>query len=66
MNVESNEANNYIEIDKKIERMSELIYFVLIKICLLGAMLPALLMTTVNYFVYNLGEESFYLPAPVM
>lgn len=63
---DKNALKNCITINERIERRSELIYSVLIKSSVAGAILPALLLTTVNYFIYGLGKESYFLPFPIM
>lgn len=59
-------AKKYVELIEKIERMAELCYFALTKVSVNGAFLPAFLITVVNYFLYDMGEKSFYLTVPVM
>lgn len=63
---DKNASKNCMEINEKIERRSELIYFVFTKLSVPGVILPALLLTTVNYFIYGLDKESYYLPFPLM
>lgn len=36
------------------------------KLSAVGTIAPALLLTVVNYFVYDLGDDSYFLPFPVM
>lgn len=56
----------YNGVNVKIERLSKLIHFVLTKLTVVGLELPALAITMINYFVYDLSEESFFLPEPLM
>lgn len=63
LNTESNTVPKYIEL---IERMSELVHFALVKLSAPGCSLPALLTTAINYSIYDLGDESYYLAIPVM
>lgn len=56
----------YIALNLKIEQMSEFLDFFLSKVAIAGFLPPALLLTLVNYFVFDLGAESFYLPAPML
>lgn len=56
----------YRKINEKIELISKLTYFVFFKFCAPGVALLAQLIAIVNYFVLDLGDESFYLPLPVM
>lgn len=44
----------------------DLIYIVITKYSIPGLMMPSFLITAVNYFVRDLGEESFYIPCPMM
>lgn len=41
-------------------------YFIMAKMSVVGTVLPALMLTLVNYFVYDLRDESYFLPFPVM
>lgn len=52
----------YREMDAKIERMSKLFYTAYVTITPVVVVLPAILITLVNYYIYDLGDESFYLP----
>lgn len=52
----------YDKYNAKIERMSKLFYLVFVTLTTPGIVLPPLLITLVNYYVYGLGDESFYLP----
>lgn len=56
----------YMELTEKIERMSKLVYSIFVEASLVGLVIPPLLITLVNYFVYDLSEESYFLPTPVM
>lgn len=55
-------AIEYTQMDMKIERLSKLAFFVMVKCTVLGFVLPSLLITTANHFIYDLGNESFFLP----
>lgn len=46
--------------------MSEFLDFFLSKVAIAGFLPSALLLTLANYFVFDLGAESFYLPAPML
>lgn len=54
--------------DKAIERI-ELIYrlidVIVVKMSYVGVMIPPLINTAVNYFVYDLKDESFLMPRPM-
>lgn len=55
-------AENIAEIDK----IAKLIYFALVYLTTPGICIPSLLISTINYFIYDLGDESFFLPFRVM
>lgn len=52
----------YIGIIERIERMSQRFYFIAVKISFVGLMIPPLLSSYTNYFLYDLKEASFQLP----
>lgn len=56
----------YNELNVKIEHTSHLIYFGIVVLTFIGCMIPALLITMVNYFIFDLEEASFYLPFPAL
>lgn len=56
----------YAELNRNIELITELMYFAVVKLTPIGVMVPALIITVVNYCVYGLGNESFFLPIMVM
>lgn len=58
--------STYNDLIVKIEKMCDFMYFVLVDVSLVGFLLPALLITLINYYVYDLNEESYILPAPTM
>lgn len=58
---ESTSRIMYFELNEKIERMSKFVHFVLMRVSYLGAILPPLLTTLSNYFILNLGNESYQL-----
>lgn len=62
----STSRDMYNELNVKIERTSHSIYFGIVYLSFIGAMIPALLITMANYFIFNMEEESFYLPFPAM
>lgn len=55
----------YIELSATIENISNFCSFVITKFLWVGVMVPLLLLSIVNYYVYD-GDESFYLPFPVL
>lgn len=54
------DRNPYAVLNEKIERISELLRFC-IMLSAPGALLPPFILSAVNYFVYDLDDESFYL-----
>lgn len=52
-------------LNEKIERISKLIYFLVVKLTTLGVLLPALFITLINYFIYDLKDDSYYLSFPI-
>lgn len=49
----------YTEMNNKIERFSKLVYFLMAKLTMIAAIVPPAIKTYVNYYVNNLGDESF-------
>ena len=56
----------YGKLIEKIERITMINEFTLTKLSVVAAILPSALITLVNYFVYDLRDESYQLPFPVM
>lgn len=56
----------YIELNDKIERIFKLLHFLFVEMSIIGVVLPAAVITIINFYVYNLGDESFFLPCPAM
>lgn len=56
----------YIALNEKIERLSHLIYMGSIKLTIPGLMIPSIFISLINFFVYDFGDDSFFLPFPVM
>lgn len=56
----------YDELNMKIERMCNWVHLVFVDASLAGFLLPAVILTNVNYFIHDMEEESFTLPTPVM
>lgn len=54
------------EMSVKIERMSRFFNSVLTRLTTAGIMLPSLIITLVDYFIYDLGKESYYLSWPIL
>lgn len=51
-----------MSMNAKIERMSKLLYMAYVELTLMSVVPPALLLTLVNYYIFDLDKESFYLP----
>lgn len=58
-NDESTSKEMYTKLIAKIEQISKLIYFVTVQLSYVGGVLPPLLLTLINYFIYDLHDESF-------
>lgn len=56
----------YIKVNEKIELWNKIIYCMLPEISFVGVVSPPMLITFVNYFFYDLKEDSYFLPFPVM
>lgn len=56
----------YIKINLKIEHISKVLNFLLIKLTTAGVIMPNIIITIVSYFLFDLGEDSFYSAAPTM
>lgn len=56
----------YTKLSVDVEKITKLFYFVLTKLTWAGMMAPSICVTFTNYFVYHLGNESFFLSCPVM
>lgn len=63
--MESNADRKYRELIEKIDGMSKMVYILLIISMIVGIGI-ALPVTAVNYFVYDMGDDSYFLPVPVM
>lgn len=54
------------KLNEKIERISKLIYFILVKLTPVGIILPALQITLINYFIHDLKDDSYFLSFQIM
>lgn len=59
-------ANKYDGINTKIELLSKWMHLFVVYVVIPAAVLPAFIATGINYFVYDLGDESYLLPNPAM
>lgn len=53
-------------LNEQIEWISKLVYFVQVKLTVGAVVFPAMLITLVNYFVFNKNDQSYFLPIPIM
>lgn len=58
--------DSYKKLNGKIEFAHKIMHFGLVGLTVPGVVAPAVMVTMVNYFYYDLGTDSFYLPFPVM
>lgn len=63
---EFNVKNMYVQLIEKIERMSRLVDFFTVKFTSPGIVIPAFFVTLINFFVYDYGDDSYFLPFRVM
>lgn len=56
----------YKNLNDKIEKMSELLYVIAFKLTVPSGMLPPFIIFTIDYFMGNVSDESFYTPVPVV
>ena len=54
----------FFETNRKVEKLSEMIVFVIMKIALQCSILPKCIASIVDYFITDLGRDSFELPFP--
>lgn len=52
----------YGDLNAKIELMSKFLHFILTKLTVLGVMAPSTIISFMNYYLDDLGEDSFFLP----
>lgn len=62
----TSKQNEYAKLIKIIEYICELFFLALMKISIPSIMGCALAVTLVNYYVFDLGEDAYYLPFPTM
>lgn len=56
----------YCDLIEKIERMSEIIYLVVPKFTTAAYFFPNIILTFVNFYVRDLGDEAYYSAFPMM
>lgn len=55
-----------MKLNRKIEKISAVYHFLLAKLTYFIFIMPDLCMTTINYYILNLNDESFHLATPMM
>lgn len=50
----------------ELELFSEIYYIGVVKLSMSGVVLPAFVLSSINYFVYGMGDDSFFLSYPIM
>lgn len=58
-------ATKYRQLHAKIEQMCRFFNITLVQITVPMFVLPVLFVTIFNYFILDLGDESFYLSSPI-
>lgn len=56
----------YCNLKQKIELFSEIYYIGVVKLSMSGVVLPSVVSSFINYFIYNMGEDSFFLSYPIV
>lgn len=54
------------KLNRKVERMSKIIYFIILKLTPATALLPTFFLTVFNHFIYDSNDQSYFLPFPLM
>lgn len=57
---------SYEKLNERIERMSEIVHCFIIKLNFWGAILTSFILSAINYYVSDLGDDSFILIALAM
>ena len=57
--------SKYCVLNSKIELASKIFNLFVVKFSMPGVVLPAFLLTIINYFMYNLGNDSYFLSLPI-
>lgn len=58
-------STDYNRLSVKIEQMSKFIRYTLVDLTFTAMVLPPIILTSINYFIYDLNDESYFLPFPV-
>lgn len=62
----SNTSTKYSELAGTIEKVSKWYYIAYVKCTPIGIITTTLMITLINYFIYGLGDESYFLAFPVL
>lgn len=54
------------KLNRKVERMSKIIYFIILNLTPATALLPTFFLTVFNHFIYDSNDQSYFLPFPLM
>lgn len=55
----------YDQMIEKIELISRIFQFILYKFSLAITVIPPLLLSAVNYYILELGDDAYFLPVPI-
>lgn len=56
----------YFNVSGRVDRISNTLYLILVKLNTPALLVPPLITTIVNYYILELGDESFFLSTPAM
>lgn len=56
----------YVELKKDIDLTCKLLDMTIVKLTFIVVLVPPLLISAVNYFIYDLEDESYFLICPIM
>lgn len=56
----------FIEIDQQMDRMANMVYFGGAKLSFLVIGTTDAIVTSVNYFIKDMGDESYFLASPLL
>lgn len=56
----------YADINRKIDKFPQLLDWVFLRIVIPIGFLPSTITTIINYYILDMGEDSFLLPCPMM
>lgn len=56
----------FIEIDQQMDRMANMVYFGGVKLSFLVIGTTDAIVTSVNYFIKDMGDESYFLASPLL